>query len=205
MNVSVSPVRGEIMSIYLFPNCFLLQPISCSHPFLHSSFVLSACSSLVVVEAIIPDSNSSFNSLDNIFLLSAQLVASMFNLIAGNFQHVQLATALVQLRTGARMSWNQSAAAQHSTALDAQPLSAQLLLLDLDRESRLDLESLLLESRFLLLLLDSLPPRLLLLDLRPLDLDLDVDLLLLRLLDLDLLLLLLLLDLFLLGSYSSTF
>jgi len=99
--VSVSPVRGEIMSIYLFPNCFLLQPISCSHPFLHSSFVLSACSSLVVVEAIIPDSNSSFNSLDNIFLLSAQLVASMFNLIAGNFQHVQLATALVQLRTGA--------------------------------------------------------------------------------------------------------
>ena len=88
--VSVSPVRGEIMSIYLSPNCFLLQPISCSHPFLHSSFVLSACSSLlkkvcvrvvletskqivqlremylVVVEAIIPDSNSSFNSLDNI-------------------------------------------------------------------------------------------------------------------------------------------
>merc|ERR550532_3269832 len=122
MNVSVSPVRGEIMSIYLFPNCFLLQPISCSHPFLHSSFVLSACSSLVVVEAIIPDSNSSFNSLDNIFLLSAQLVASMFNLLAGNFQHVQLATALVQLRTGARIGWNQAAVAQHSTALDAQPL-----------------------------------------------------------------------------------
>jgi len=100
-----------------------------------------------------------------------------------------------------RMNRNQAAAAQHSTALDAQQLTAQLLLLDLDRESRLDFESLLLllESRLLLLLLDLLPPRLLLLDLRPLDLDLDVDLLLLRLLDLDLLLLLLLLllDLFL--------
>ena len=35
------------------------------------------------------------------FLLSGQLVASMFNLLAGNFQHVQLATALAQLRTGA--------------------------------------------------------------------------------------------------------
>jgi len=95
------------------------------HPF-HSAFLLSACSSLVVVEPIIPGSNSSLNSLDNIFLLSAQLVASMFNLIAGNFQHVQLATALVQLRTGARMNWNQAAAAQHCTALDAQPLQIQV-------------------------------------------------------------------------------
>jgi len=60
------------------------------------------------------------------FLLSGQLVASMFNLLAGNFQHVQLATALAQLRTGARMNWNQAASAQHSTALDAQPLQIQV-------------------------------------------------------------------------------
>merc|ERR1719239_667365 len=81
------------------PKLISSLPISCSLPFL-SSFLLPARSSLVLARRLF-QAVTALKSLNNIFLLSGQLVASMFNLLAGNFQHVQLATALAQLRTGA--------------------------------------------------------------------------------------------------------